>query len=54
VLAAKENNQTEITREAADEIFHIMVMLAQKGIPLNSIFEELERRHKKKTENPQK
>ena len=49
VLAAKENNVKEITHEAADEIFHIMVMFAQKGVPLNNIFEELERRHKKKT-----
>jgi phosphoribosyl-ATP pyrophosphohydrolase/phosphoribosyl-AMP cyclohydrolase len=54
ILAAKTNNSEEITYEAADEIFHIMVMLAQKGIPLNSIFEELERRHKKKTETSQK
>lgn len=50
ILAAKENKPKEITHEAADEIFHIMVLFAQKGIPLNSIFEELERRHKKKTE----
>ena len=49
ILAAKENNVKEITHEAADEIFHIMVMFAQKGIPINNIFEELERRHKKKT-----
>ena len=49
VLAGKENNVKEITHEAADEIFHIMVMFAQKGIPLNNIFEELERRHEKKT-----
>lgn len=49
VLAAKENNVKEITHEAADEIFHIMVMFAQKGIPLNNIFEELERRHEKKS-----
>ena len=49
VLAAKENNVKEITHEAADEIFHIMVMLAQKSVSLNNIFEELERRHKKKT-----
>ena len=49
ILAAKTDNVKEITYEAADEIFHIMVMLAQKGIPLNNIFEELERRHKKKT-----
>jgi phosphoribosyl-ATP pyrophosphohydrolase/phosphoribosyl-AMP cyclohydrolase len=54
VLAAKANNAKEVTHEAADEIFHIMVLLAQKGIPLNSIFEELERRHKNKTETPKK
>jgi phosphoribosyl-ATP pyrophosphohydrolase/phosphoribosyl-AMP cyclohydrolase len=50
ILAAKENKPEEITHEAADEIFHIMVLFAQKGYTLNSIFEELERRHKKKTE----
>jgi phosphoribosyl-ATP pyrophosphohydrolase/phosphoribosyl-AMP cyclohydrolase len=49
VLAAKENNPKEITHETADEIFHIMVMLAQKKIDLNNIFEELNQRHKKKT-----
>jgi phosphoribosyl-ATP pyrophosphohydrolase/phosphoribosyl-AMP cyclohydrolase len=54
ILAAKENKPKEITHEAADEIFHIMVLFAQKGYTLNSIFEELERRHKNKTENPQK
>jgi phosphoribosyl-ATP pyrophosphohydrolase/phosphoribosyl-AMP cyclohydrolase len=50
ILAAKENKPKEITHEAADEIFHIMVLFAQKGILLSSIFEELERRHKTKTE----
>jgi len=50
ILAAKENKPKEITHEAADEIFHIMVLFAQKGYTINSIFEELERRHKKKTE----
>jgi len=54
ILAAKEDNAKEITHEAADVLFHIMVLFAQKGIPLNSIFEELERRHKKKTETSQK
>jgi phosphoribosyl-ATP pyrophosphohydrolase/phosphoribosyl-AMP cyclohydrolase len=49
ILAAKTDNVKEITHEAADEIFHIMVMFAQKGIPLKNIFEELELRHKKKT-----
>jgi phosphoribosyl-ATP pyrophosphohydrolase len=35
--------------EAADVIFHILVAFAQKGYDLNSIFEELASRHKKKT-----
>ena len=50
ILAAKTNNPDETIYEAADEIFHILVMLAQKGIPLSSIFEELDRRHKNKTQ----
>ncbi|MBN1785305.1 MAG: bifunctional phosphoribosyl-AMP cyclohydrolase/phosphoribosyl-ATP diphosphatase HisIE [Candidatus Bathyarchaeota archaeon] len=50
ILAAKTNNPDETIYEAADEIFHILVMFAQKGIPLNSIFEELDRRHKNKTQ----
>jgi len=54
VLAAKEDNAKEITHEAADVLFHIMVLFAQKGIKLTRIFEELERRHKKKTETSQK
>ena len=53
VLAAKEDNAKEITHEAADVLFHILVLFAQKGYTLNSIFEELDRRHKKKTGNPQ-
>jgi len=53
ILAAKEDNPKEITHEAADVLFHILVLFAQKGYTLNSIFEELDRRHKKKTENPQ-
>ena len=54
ILAAKEDNPKEITHEAADVLFHILVLFAQKGIPLTRIFEELERRHKNKTETSQK
>jgi len=50
IIAAKTNNPDETIYEAADEIFHILVMLAQKGIPISSIFEELDRRHKNKTQ----
>ena len=53
ILAVKSDNPKEVTLEAADMIFHMMVSFAQKGYDLNSIFEELDKRHKKKTENPQ-
>ena len=49
VLAVKEDSAQEITHEAADVLFHIMVLFAQKGLKITSIFEELERRHKRKT-----
>ena len=54
VLAVKEGIAKEITHEATDVLFHILVLFAQRGLNLTSIFEELERRHKRKTENPQK
>jgi phosphoribosyl-ATP pyrophosphohydrolase/phosphoribosyl-AMP cyclohydrolase len=54
VLAVKEGNEKEITHEAADVLFHIVVILAKKGLKLTNLFEELERRHKRKTENQQK
>ncbi|TET26199.1 MAG: bifunctional phosphoribosyl-AMP cyclohydrolase/phosphoribosyl-ATP diphosphatase HisIE [Candidatus Bathyarchaeum sp.] len=49
ILAVKADNPKEVTHEAADVIFHILVAFAQKGYNLNSIFEELDRRHKRKT-----
>ena len=52
ILAVKSDNPKEATLEAADLIFHVLVSFAQKGYSLNSIFEELDSRHKKKTENP--
>ncbi len=54
ILAIKEDKPKEITHEAADVFFHIMVLFAKKGITLTSIFEELEQRHKNKTQKPQK
>lgn len=45
VLAAKVNRSEEIMHEAADILFHILVLLAQKGFKLQGIFDELARRH---------
>jgi len=53
ILSVKSDNPKEATLEAADLIFHVLVSFAQKGYRLNSIFEELNSRHKKKTENVQ-
>jgi len=53
ILAVKSDNSKEVTLEAADVIFHILVSFAQKGYNLNGIFEELDQRHKKKTEDTQ-
>ncbi|MCW4015284.1 MAG: bifunctional phosphoribosyl-AMP cyclohydrolase/phosphoribosyl-ATP diphosphatase HisIE [Candidatus Bathyarchaeota archaeon] len=53
ILAVKSGDPKEATLEAADVIFHILVSFAQKGYSLNSIFEELDSRHKKKTKNVQ-
>ena len=54
VLAAKGNRSEEITHEATDVLFHILVLFAQKGFKLQGIFDELERRHRVKTQNLQK
>ena len=54
VLAAKSNRSKEITHEATDVLFHILVLFAQKGFKLQGIFDELERRHRVKTQNLQK
>ena len=50
ILAVKSDNPKEVTFEASDVFFHMLVSLAQKGYSLNSIFVELDQRHKKKTE----
>jgi phosphoribosyl-ATP pyrophosphohydrolase/phosphoribosyl-AMP cyclohydrolase len=53
ILAMKMDDPKEATLEAADVFFHILVSFAQKGYSLNNIFEELEQRHRNKTENSQ-
>jgi phosphoribosyl-ATP pyrophosphohydrolase/phosphoribosyl-AMP cyclohydrolase len=51
ILAIKSDNSKEATLEAADLVFHILVSFAQKDYRLNNIFEELDKRHRKKTGN---
>jgi phosphoribosyl-ATP pyrophosphohydrolase/phosphoribosyl-AMP cyclohydrolase len=51
ILATKDNRHEEIIHEATDVLFHLVVLLAQKGLDLRGIFEELKHRHKAKTQS---
>jgi phosphoribosyl-ATP pyrophosphohydrolase len=44
VVAALSGTRTELVGEAADVLFHLLVLLAEKGIPLDEVLAELERR----------
>lgn len=44
VVAALSGSDEELIGEAADVIFHLTVLLAAKGIPLEQVMAELERR----------
>ena len=44
VVAALAGSDEELIAEAADLLFHLIVLLAAKGIPLDQIMAELERR----------
>ena len=44
VIAALTGDEHELVGEAADLLFHLMVLLAEKGVPLASVLAELDRR----------
>lgn len=45
VIAAKNNND-ELRYEASDLLFHLMVLLTDRGMRIEDLVEELESRHK--------
>jgi len=45
VIIASKNNENLI-EESADLIFHTLLLLAYKGINIDELFSEFERRHK--------
>jgi len=47
IIASKNSERSQIVHESADLLFHLLVLLAHKGIPLHEIEHELIRRHKK-------
>ena len=44
VIAALTGDEAELVGEAADLLFHLMVLLAEKGVPLGTVLAELDRR----------
>jgi len=44
VVAALTDNREELVGEAADVLFHLLILLTEKGIPLSAVMAELERR----------
>ncbi len=51
ILAAKDHSKEQISYEAADLLYHLLVLLAQEEVPLDAVARELEnRRGKKKPE----
>lgn len=46
IIAAKDKKREEIVYEAADLMYHLMVLLFDEGIPMQDIYKELEGRRK--------
>ncbi len=46
ILASKSGGKDELIYESADLIFHLMVLLAAKGVELDEVYEELRRRRR--------
>jgi phosphoribosyl-ATP pyrophosphohydrolase len=44
VIAAVGGDKAEITAEAADVLFHLLVLLQGSGVPLRAVLDELGRR----------
>lgn len=44
VIAAKNDDHQELRAEAADLLFHLLVLLEDRGLPLEEIWDELDRR----------
>ena len=44
VIAAKNEDQAETVMEICDLLYHLTVLMAEQGIPLEAVLDELDRR----------
>jgi phosphoribosyl-ATP pyrophosphohydrolase len=51
VIAGKSRNRGQVVYEAADLLYHMMVLLVYEGIELEEVLEELERRRGKRRDH---
>lgn len=51
IIAAKNQDNDELRSEASDLIFHLLVLLRQRGLPLDDVMQELVQRHGKPASN---
>ena len=54
IIAAKDNNNKETVGEICDLIFHIEVLMAERGLEWSNVAEELNERRKKENMNVEK
>jgi phosphoribosyl-AMP cyclohydrolase / phosphoribosyl-ATP pyrophosphohydrolase len=47
VIAAKNKDKKELINETSDLIYHLFVLLVEKGIPITDIVDHLHKRHQK-------
>ncbi|MBE7412376.1 MAG: phosphoribosyl-ATP diphosphatase [Leptospiraceae bacterium] len=45
IIASKNSDREEFIHEVADLVFHLEVLLVEKGISFQTILEELKKRH---------
>jgi len=46
IVASEGDDESSIVHESADLIFHLLVLLSFKEVPLSSVYKELERRRR--------
>ena len=46
IIAAKNEDAEELTKETADLLYHLLVLLVDRGLSLEKVRDELARRHR--------
>ncbi|SDJ61348.1 bifunctional phosphoribosyl-AMP cyclohydrolase/phosphoribosyl-ATP diphosphatase HisIE [Salimicrobium halophilum] len=46
IIAAKNDDREELALESADLLFHLLMLLTDRNVPLDDVLEVLEKRHK--------